>query len=280
MRNLMSNCTVFFRPTRRTQVRWICAGAALLSFAVCSTAHAQMRMWKRGAPGGFNAVLYLQNSSGQAQQCNVSWANANGGFGDGLTVIVQPGETKQIQTGVVAVSESYRCNVYVDPFKKREQERLEAERRKREQEALQRQREEEAKRRNQQIFGSRPQQNQAQGNTQNNAGTYTPSSSYTPGPSYTPAPAYTPPPSTARRTTPSTSNSARNLAMLGAVAQAFGSMSESSAAADAAREERERYETAQRERQAAIKARNIETNMQRAMQEAVTAPDVNPWGVQ
>ncbi|HVL10332.1 MAG TPA: hypothetical protein VM512_14420 [Burkholderiaceae bacterium] len=266
-------------PARRARSRWMHAGVVLLSLAVCGTAHAQMRMWKRGAPGGFNAVLYLQNSGGQAQQCNVSWANANGGFGDGLTVIVQPGETKQIQTGVVAVSESYRCNVYVDPFKKREQERLEAERRKREQEALQRQREEEAKRRNQQIFGSRPQQNQVQGGTQNNAGSYAPSSSYTPAPSYTPPPTYTPPPSTTRRT-PSTSNSARNLAALGAVAQAFSAMSESSAAADAAREQRERYETAQRERQAAIKARNIETNMQRAMQEAVNAPDVNPWGVQ
>lgn len=279
MRNLMSSCMDVCRPRRRTQVRWISAGVALLSVAVCTAAHAQVRLTKRGAPGGFNAVLYLQNGTGQAQHCNVSWADANGGFGNNVAIIVQPGDTKQIQTGVVAINERASCKVYVDPFKQREQERLEAERRKREQEALQRQREEEAKRRNQQIFGSRPQQNQVQGGAQASASTYAPSSSYTPAPSYTPPPTYTPPPSTARRT-PSTSNSARNLAMLGAVAQAFGEMSESSAAADAARQERQRYETAQRERQAAIKARNIETNMQRAMQEAVSAPDVNPWGVQ
>ncbi len=252
-------------------------GVIVLSATVCGTAHAQMRMWKRGAPGGFNAILYLQNSGSEAQQCNVSWANANGGFGDGHTVIVQPGQTQQIQTGIVAVNESYRCNVYVDPFKKRQQEQLEAERRKRESEAQRLQREQEARQRNQQVFGNRPQgsASQGSGSQQNNtASTYTPSSSYTPA--YTP-PVYTPPP--ASRSSSSGSNSARNAQMLGAMAQALGAMSESSAASSQAREERERYEAAQRKQREATKARNTELAIQRAMQEAATAPDVNPWGV-
>lgn len=249
------------------------AGILLGSIVFCSPAHAQMRMWKRGAPGGFSAILYLQNSGTEAQQCSVSWGNANGGFGNSTTIIVQPGQTQDIQTGVVAVNESYRCKPFVDLFKQREREKQEAERRRREQEAQQQQRTQDAQRRNQAgTVSSMPAQGQPYSG---GASQYSPGSASMPSPTYGSTPAYTPQP----YIPPASGSSARNQQMLGTAAQAIGMLGNMAAEREQReqREEQQRLENAERKRQEAAVERDTEAIMQRALQEAARAPDVNPW---
>lgn len=107
-----------------------------------NTAQAQIRMWKTGAPGGFNTVLHIQNQSGQIQRCEISWGNANRGFGNSTTIMVHPGRTEIVQTYVVAVNEGYRCNIWEDPFKA--QQARQAKERQLQEEALRKAREQQA----------------------------------------------------------------------------------------------------------------------------------------
>lgn len=121
----------FAHPPRRTRGNFKLFLLALLTM-LSFTAHAEVRIWKRGS-GQFNAVLYLQNMGSQAQQCTVSWENANGGFGNGRTIIIQPGQTEHIETRVIASNETFNCRTWADPFSARRAQEEEARRRQQEQ---------------------------------------------------------------------------------------------------------------------------------------------------
>lgn len=249
-------------PPRLSHPR-VAAAAAVAGIALCasSAADAEMRMWKRGA-SAFNAVIFLQNNGSQVQHCDVSWGNANGGFGNSRNVFVKPGETVQIETQVVAVNEQYQCWPYTDPFAKRRDD----ERRRQEIEAQKRQKEEEAKRRQAAIWQNRPNANAlTQGNSQPATAAPMAAPQVMPAPAYTPAPIYQTAPVVAA---PAASGNASTLgaamAVLGTVGQTLDSMSRAAEA-----------EELQRSRDAALRSQ-IEAQARRS---AAGAAETDPWKV-
>lgn len=248
--------------------------ASLLS-GFHSSSLAEIRLWKRGAPGGFNAVLYVQNTGTQAQQCAVSWADANRAFGNGHTVIVKPGATESIQTGVVAVNEEARCHPWVDPQEQRAQE----ERRRREADAqsadaLRRSQQEEQRAR-QQLFGA-PAEAAKAGSTgvgQQSGASVTPHAAAAPQATARAAPALVRPPQAAAPSSPiyqpppdpSVTRASRATQLIGAVGAGLDAMSRAS--------EREEQEKLYRQDRAA----QIEND---ARQAVGNGADVNPWGVE